>query len=232
MYDWPEIRNDNHDFWQKLRQTALSLHPDISLPEQLEETSALDIIKHWQDFDLVFSQSCWGVLSLGLIKHVDILGQPNYSDFPGGRGPFYRSAVIARDGIACHPPKTPSASDLTKVCAGKRFAYNNRDSLSGFIGLAEDLSDQKTPLSQSKIETGSHRASVQAIIKGDADVAVIDCRSWALAQAYEDKADQLVVIGWTKERFGLPYISNKKRDDLTKSTLKSALLKLGCYPST
>jgi len=61
---------------------------------------------------------------------------------------------------------------------------------------------------------------------------VIDCRSWALAQAYEDKADQLVVIGWTKERFGLPYISNKKRDNLTKSTLKSALLKLGCYPST
>jgi hypothetical protein len=192
MYDWPEIKNDNQHFWKTLRQTALAFHPDILLPEQLEETSGLDILSHWQDVELVFSQSCWGVLSLGLANDVDILAQADYSNIQGGRGSFYRSAIIA---------------------------------------LAEDLSDQQIPLSQNTIETGSHRASVKAVIHGEADVAAIDCRSWALAQAYEDGTDQLVVLGWTKERLGLPYITSKTTNSRIKSVLRSALLTLGCYPS-
>jgi ABC-type phosphate/phosphonate transport system substrate-binding protein len=231
MYDWPEIKNDNQHFWETLRQTALAFHPDILLPEQLEETSGLDILSHWQDVELVFSQSCWGVLSLGLANDVDILAQADYSNIQGGRGSFYRSAIIAREGESAHPPKTPSASDFTSLFDGKRFAYNDRDSLSGFIALAEDLSDQQIPLSQNTIETGSHRASVKAVIHGEADVAAIDCRSWALAQAYEDGTDQLVVLGWTKERLGLPYITSKTTNSRIKSVLRSALLTLGCYPS-
>lgn len=231
MYDWPEIKNANHHFWEQLRTFALAIHPDLPLPDQLKETSGLNILSHWQDADLVFSQSCWGVLALGLANEVEILAQPDYSDFQGGRGPYYRSAIIACQGERADPPKTPSASDFAGLFDGKRFAYNDRDSLSGFIALAEDLSDQHIPLSQNTLETGSHRASVKAVIHGEADVAAIDCRSWALARAYEDKTDKLVVLGWTKERMGLPYITSKTTNSEIKSALRSALLALGCYPS-
>lgn len=235
MYDWPEIRSENDQFWYQLRQAVLSIAPtaptalDAKLPALRDNTASLDIMAHWQSQDLVFSQTCWGPLSLGLINQVDILAQPDYTAFPGGRGPFYRSAIIACEGKSAAVPETASASDLSALCHFRRFAYNHKDSLSGYIGLVEDYRDQHGQLPNVKLETGSHRASVRAIINGEADMAAIDCRSWALAQTYEAEADKLTVVGWTQERLGLPFISSKKTDTSLKCVLRSALLELGCY---
>src|SRR5690606_27708972 len=56
------------------------------------------------------------------------------------------------------------------------------------------------------IESGGHRASIKAVSEGGADVAAIDCRSWAMAQRFEPAARNLRVVGWTARRLGLPFI--------------------------
>ncbi|MEP3816856.1 MAG: phosphate ABC transporter substrate-binding protein, partial [Nitratireductor sp.] len=40
-----------------------------------------------------------------------------------------------------------------------------------------------------------------------ADSCAVDCRSWRLAKRFEPAAADLVPVGWTARRPGLPYIS-------------------------
>ena len=62
----------------------------------------------------------------------------------------------------------------------------------------------------SRIETGGHRASIRAVATDMADVAAIDCRSWAMARQFEPAARALAVVGWTARRKGLPFIAAKE----------------------
>jgi ABC-type phosphate/phosphonate transport system substrate-binding protein len=108
---------------------------------------------------------------------------------------------------------------------GLRFAYNNPDSMSGLIGLTQDLAaiGETLDIFSERIETGGHRLSVKAIAEGRADIAAIDCRSWALAQLYEPAATQVQVIGWTAKRPGLPYVTARSTPPEIVSVLKVAL---------
>jgi hypothetical protein len=67
----------------------------LTRPDDEEALFAL-----WRDPELVFAQCCWGPMSLGLLPGLRVLAQPDYSDVPGGRGPFYRSAVVMRQAAA------------------------------------------------------------------------------------------------------------------------------------
>ena len=93
---------------------------------------------------------------------------------------------------------------------GKRFAYNSLDSMSGIIALTRDLeaAGESLAIFSERIETGAHRASIVAVAEGRADVCAVDCRSWHLAQLHEPRAADVVVVGWTARRKGLPYITS------------------------
>ncbi|HHX88236.1 MAG TPA: phosphate ABC transporter substrate-binding protein, partial [Paracoccus sp.] len=100
MYDWPEERGAVDALWQMIRaQAGGDLPARLTRPR---DDAAL--LAHWRDPALVFSQTCHGPLSLGMLPGLRVLAQPDYSDVPGGTGPLYRSAVIARTGASRPAP--------------------------------------------------------------------------------------------------------------------------------
>ncbi|WP_417586122.1 phosphate/phosphite/phosphonate ABC transporter substrate-binding protein [Pararhodobacter oceanensis] len=223
MYDWPEARGETRAFWRAVRAEA-----GDDLPEALEVLDWQGVQALWRDPAMVFSQTCWGPLSLGLIEHLKPLAQPEYSAFAGGRGAYYRSALIAREGEALAVPERPEAALPEDLLAGRIFAYNSKDSLSGYLGLARDLGAAPEVFARKTIASGGHRASVQAVAAGRAEIAAIDCRSWAMAQRYEPCAAALTVVGWTSERLGLPYVTSSKTPEHIAERLRKALITLGC----
>ncbi len=174
----------------------------------------LDFEALWRHPDLLFGQTCWGPLETGLSQHVRVVGQPDYSTYEGGVGELYSSAIIMRAGEG-HSADVGAPADGAAIIPldavrGKRFAFNSRDSMSGLIGITRDLAvNGETPggLFSERVETGAHRASVRAVAEGRADVAAIDCRSWALVRRFDAYAADVVVVGWTARRKGLPFIT-------------------------
>lgn len=223
MYDWPEETAATDAFWSALRIRAGA----AGLPAALSRPSWPEVTALWRSPDLVFSQTCWGPLRLGLSDHLNVLAQPDYSAFPGGRGPFYRSALIARGGRAAPVPQGPGAA--LPPLAGLQLAFNARDSLSGWIALAEDLGADPADLASGLVETGGHRASVRAVAEGRADLAAVDIRALALALRHEPCAQALTVVGWTAERPGLPYVTSRATDPATTRALRAALIEMGCH---
>ncbi len=220
MYDWPEERAAVDGWYAALRARV----PD--LPEGLTRSGNLHDL--WRDPALAFAQTCWGPLRRGLIAALRVLAQPDYSDVPGGRGPCYRSAFVARAGTTVPVPSAPGP--VLPPLAG-RFALNASDSLSGYIAPVEDAGDPGGWAS-ALVETGSHRDSVRAVAEGCADLAAIDARSWALALRHEPCAAGLVVVGWTGERLGLPFVTARGTDPDLTARLRAALIEMGCHPAT
>ncbi len=219
MYDWPERRDEVDAEWCVIRDRLRAR--DIPAPDALTRRNAdmpavpggirdqqgmvvapdpaclppddLDLPTLWRHPALLLAQTCWGPLECGLAPYVAVIGQMDYGQIEGCDGPFYSSAIVMRRG--------------DKVSAGKILAFSARDSMSGYLALQRDLGtlDGFSAL----IETGSHRASIRAIADNRADVAAIDARSWQLAKRYDHAAQDLVVVGWTQKRLGLPFITGK-----------------------
>jgi ABC-type phosphate/phosphonate transport system substrate-binding protein len=235
MYDWPERRAEVDAEWavihDRLRAVGIDapdtlarrnadlppvpggirdgdgrlLAPDpASLPPE-----ELDLPTLWRHPGLLLSQTCWGPMrTTGLWSHVAVVGQPDYSGVPGGSETSYSSAIVVRRLSATmhdRPPPPDGQADLPVVLAASRLVVNDPDSLSGWLGIEEDGSAAGIRLRPALI-SGSHRASVRAVAAGAADIAAIDCRSWALARSFEPAAQELVVSGWTARRTGLPFI--------------------------
>lgn len=227
MYDWPEERAAVDAWYADLRARV------PGLPAALTRDRAPDDL--WHDPALVFGQTCWGPMRLGLSDHVRVLAQPDYSDVDGGRGPFYRSALVARgravEGAGLTPPARPGAQLPPLSVMRPVLAVNAGESMSGWMALAEDAGDPSGWIGQI-VETGSHRESLRAVADGRAELAAIDCRSWALALQHEPCTRGLVVIGWTAERLGLPYVTARGTDPDLVARLRAALIEMGCHPAT
>ncbi|MDQ6433041.1 PhnD/SsuA/transferrin family substrate-binding protein [Mesorhizobium sp. LHD-90] len=115
---------------------------------------------------------------------------------------------VGCDGAVASPPSGRPRIPLDLI-RGRRLAFNSDDSMSGIIALTRDLTamGESLEIFSERIETGGHRNSIVAVAEGRADVAAIDCRSWALAQRFEPAAREVAAVGWTARRKGLPYIA-------------------------
>lgn len=253
MYDWPEMRAETDAEWARLREAFRGA--GIDAPERLARRNAdlppvpggirdaqgsiiapdpatlppdeFDLPTLWRHPDLLFGQTCWGPMGLGLSQHVRVVGQPDYSGFEGGQGELYSSVLLMR--VEGSPAATFPAdgsplipSDLVR---GKRLAYNSDDSMSGIIALTRDLDamGESLDLFSQRLETGGHRRSIAAVAESRADVCAADCRSWAMAQRFEPAATKLRVVGWTSLRKGLPFIASANMPDTAFAKLQSAL---------
>ena len=232
MYDWPEVRAGVDAFWTDLRARSGLMLPEV-LERPADEAALLGL---WRDPALALSQCCWGPMSLGLVPGLRVLAQPDYSDVRGGRGLFYRSALIAREGTACPVPDLAGAALPVAVAQVARLAVNARHSMSGWLALMADAPCLHERAAHSDrtgleiVETGGHRASIRAVAQGRAELAAIDCRSWAMALDHEPCARALVVVGWTAERPGLPFVTGSATDDKTARRLRETLIGMGAHP--
>ncbi|MGE0499953.1 MAG: PhnD/SsuA/transferrin family substrate-binding protein [Rhizobiaceae bacterium] len=166
----------------------------------------------WRHPKLLFAQTCWGPMeATGLASQVRLVGQPDYSDVVGGARDRYSSAIVMRRGESpdVAPPTDGRSALPLGILRGARFAFNSEDSMSGIVALTRDLeaAGESLAIFAERCPTGSHRASIAAVAEGSADVAAIDCRSWALAKRFDRTAAQLVPAGWTARRKGLPFIA-------------------------
>lgn len=177
-----------------------------------------DLPTLWRHPRLLLAQTCWGPMQRGLSGHVAVVGQPAYDGVEGGAGELYSSAIVMRR-TDLSPPGLPEggarapadggASIPLDLLRGRRLAFNSPDSMSGNLALVQDLEaiGESPGLFAAHVETGGHRLSIRAVAEGRADVAAIDCLSWALAWRYEPAAGALRVVGWTARRPGLPFIT-------------------------
>lgn len=255
MYAWPEAEAETNAEWARLYhllraygidapagivQRNADLPPvpggirdadgqviaadPASLPPEEFDFHAL-----WLHPQLLFTQTCWGPMELGLAKQVRVIGQPNYDVFEGGDGELYSSAIVMRRGDAGPAPSTSRGGEAPSIqrglIRGKRLAFNSLDSMSGIIGLTRDLeaAGESLDIFSERIESGGHRQSIVAVAEGRADVAAIDCRSWDLAMRFEAAAAKVEVVGWTAKRKGLPYITGRNTPAELVARLRAAL---------
>jgi len=186
--------------WYGLRQHLESegiddLAESLSVPDDYEAA--------WLDPNLGLSQTCGYPLRHALHRRVRYVGTPVYA-VEGTDGPYYRSALVVR---ADDP-----ATDLVEL-RGRRAAYNSVTSQSGYNAFR----DRVAPLARdgrffsSAIATGSHAASLRAVLADKADITAIDPVSLALENDEIRKA--IRVIGWTDTAPGLPFITAKSTSD-------------------
>jgi len=238
MYDWPEVRSEVDAQWAQLKDALRRRGIDApeALTRQNRPAGEFDPDALWRDPALLFAQTCWGPMGLGLGNHVQVIGQPDYSAFEGGLGEFYSSAVVMRrasspDNGAGDAPAPPDGRAMLPLhlLRGGRLAFNSPDSMSGILALTGDLEamGEGIGIFAGHVASGGHRASIVAVAQGRADVAAIDCRSWAMARRFEPAARELAVVGWTGRRKGLPYICAENLPPQTVAALREAAAEAG-----
>ncbi|MFB9978284.1 phosphate/phosphite/phosphonate ABC transporter substrate-binding protein [Mesorhizobium kowhaii] len=260
MYDWPEARDEVDAQWARLRdafrkkgidapQSIVRRNADLPpVPGGIHDAQGkliapdpatlppdeLDSHKLWLHPALLFAQTCWGPMGLGLSRHVQVVGQPSYDAYEGGQGELYSSALVMRagEGPEVRSPADGRALIPLDLIRGKRFTFNSLDSMSGIIALTRDLqaAGESLDIFSTRSESGGHRGSIVAVAEGKADVAAIDCESWAQAQRFEPAAREVVIVGWTGRRKGLPFITAATTPEKTVRALREALAGLAEQP--
>jgi ABC-type phosphate/phosphonate transport system substrate-binding protein len=212
MYDFPQLQSAHDALWSALaaRLAAAGL---TGVPAKLTRGVALPDI--WADPALLLAQGCEYPLAKSFADHVRLVATPAYSA-PGCEGARYRSALVVRD----------STATTLADCRGRRCAINELDSNSGMNLLRAAVA----PLAggncffSSVVVSGSHFRSTQMVASGEADVASVDCVSFAHFQRlYPSVVSGLRVLTWTPSSPSLPFITARSVSDSTVRALRAAL---------
>ncbi len=182
-----------------------------------------DLLTHWQSDDLLLSQAC-GYPLVTRLPEVQTVGCFHYSA-PGCEGIRYRSLLVVRQ------------RDRDKTLAdfrGSRAVCNAPDSQSGynvFMQMVAPLAPHGT-FFRDVIFSGSHRQSLVAIGEGRADIAAIDCVTFALLQRHAPHLiSDLAVIGASPAAPGLPLITARNTPPSRIALLRDALRQLVSDPA-
>lgn len=210
MYDWPEVRSATNELWQSIAM-AFARH-GVPVPTCLDRS--IPVEKVWRSPNLLLAQTCGLPYVRYLRDTVRILGVMAY-DLSGCRTGGYHSVLVVH--------RAAAISEL-KACRGVRVAINSDDSYSGCLALDRGVATffEGTFFGE-RISTGSHRESIRAVARGSADLAAIDCVSWALALKHEPATEMVRVMGTTNSRPGLPLITSRSRLDTDCESLQMAL---------
>jgi len=157
------------------------------------------------------------------------------------RGHYRALVVVHRDNVARFTTAGVDWSDEKSCCkrsklsstnlrslAGSRLAINAADSYSGCVSIRNAVALPSGTVSADGancsddaimniffhpdvLVTGSHRASVTAVARGEADVASIDCTTWAvLARHCPQELSDCAVIGATAAAPAPPFVVGKQ----------------------
>jgi ABC-type phosphate/phosphonate transport system substrate-binding protein len=213
MYNLPEMRAANARFWEVLR--GLLLEAGL---EDTPETLIFDRgpVPARLEPELLFSQTCGYPLETVFKGRAIRLGAPVY-DAPGCDGPTHRAFFVVR---AASPAQ--SLADLK----GSVFLLNSPVSNSGMNlprrALAEIAGGK--PFFRDIIETGGHPASLDRLLRGEGDVASIDCVTYAFWRHYRPAAAARVrVIAETPPSPAIPFVTSVATPPATVDILRAAL---------
>lgn len=195
QYDLPSVRQATDAWWAGIRRHLMAQGVE-PVPKSLLRTT--DAEADWRRPDLLVSQTCGYPLMTELRGALRAVATPVYT-CPGCEGPRYRSALIIRE------------EDNTKELSGfrgRKVAVNNPNSHSGMNVLRYLLAPlaKGGPFFSEIVWSGGHAFSLEAVKAGQADLAAIDCVTFALLQRDMPEAVQgLRVMDWTPSAPSLPY---------------------------
>ena len=196
MYDMPESSAASAAWWAGLaRHWRAAGLGDI--PESAHMPDG-DLYELWLAPDLFIAQTCGFPLTHRLKDRVTLVGTPVYAP-DGCAGGSYHSVIVARKG-----------SDVRSLddVAGKVAAFNAHDSQSGWNALRHSLIGKGAPARF--LQTGGHRKSVAAVREGRADVAAIDCVTYAsLQQLAPQEVAPLRIMARIASAPALPYVTRR-----------------------
>jgi ABC-type phosphate/phosphonate transport system substrate-binding protein len=213
MYDFPWTADANDALW-----AAMSARLDeagVEPPKTLNRGGDLDA--QWRDPRLVFGQACGYPYVTRLRDAVALIAAPTYA-FPGCEDASHRSFIIRR------------ASDPRRALAqfrGATAGLNSWDSNTGMNLFRAALAPIAggAPFFRAIVVTGSHEASVTAVAEGRADLAAIDCVSFALlGRGRPDLIQRVAVVVESPNSPGPPFIANARFGDSTIGAVREALL--------
>jgi ABC-type phosphate/phosphonate transport system substrate-binding protein len=198
--------------WREwLVDVVRAVAPDTAIVESDGDLAGL-----WRRPDLLLSQTCGYPLMHGLREHVQLVATPHF-DAPSCVGADYSSVLIAR-------ADAPFVS--LAACRGARAAYNQDDSNSGMNVLRHAVA----PLARhgvffsETVCTGSHLGSLQAVIERRAELAAIDCVTFAfICVELPELAREVRQIGVTAASPGLPLIAANSVPSSVVQALRVAL---------
>lgn len=193
-----------HDVLRAAEPAARIVEPDVEL-------DAL-----WRRPNLLLSQTCGYPLMHGLSEQVQLITTPRF-DAPGCEGADYSSVLVTR---------RDAGFDSLAACRGARAAYNQDDSNSGMNVFRHAVA----PLARNGVffsaveRTGSHLGSLRAVVENRADVAAIDCVTFAfVCDELPELAQKVRQIGVTAASPGLPLIASHAVPSATIETLREAM---------
>lgn len=195
MYDRPETAATLDELWAEIRARL-----PFDAPRHL--TRGGDLWEHWQDPDLVLSQTCGMPFRTRLTGKVRLVAAPD-NRLPGCPPGHYNSVFVVR---ANDPRKT--LADF----ADAPFAYNDALSQSGWAAPQTHAAAQGFRFSRPIPPTGTHAQSARTVAEGRADIAAIDALSWALIQRHDAYAADLRDLARTAPTPAMPFITAMTRD--------------------
>ncbi len=221
MYDLPEIGEVTQAWWAGLCKWWHRLGLK-DVPSVLNGSD--DPYDDWLSPSLFLSQTCGYPLTHRLRGKVTLVAAPCYKA-EGCEEGSYRSALIVREGVGLS-----SLADLR----GRKAAVNSYDSQSGWNALRYALREfgKIADFFASIDITGSHRLSLAAIRERKADIAAIDCVTFALIKRYAPaEVSGLSVLAWSAPAPSLPLITRAGIDLSELSILREGLSQACADPS-
>ncbi|HZZ01985.1 phosphate/phosphite/phosphonate ABC transporter substrate-binding protein [Paraburkholderia sp.] len=198
--------------WRELLDDVLRMaEPACRIVEPDEELHAF-----WRRPNVLLSQTCGYPLMHGLNDHVQLIATPRF-DAPGCEGADYSSVLVTR---------TDALFDSLAACRGARAAYNQDDSNSGMNVFRHAVAPlaREGAFFSAILRTGSHLGSLRAVAENRADVAAIDCVTFAfVCDELPELAQQVRQIGVTAASPGLPLIASSNVPPAMVVTLREAL---------
>lgn len=199
-YDFEELRAAHDAFWSALaRELERSGFSDV--PRRLLHEVDHDGVLLRED--LLVSQTCGYVVANEGRGWVQCVATPRYGA-PGCVGSDYASFIVVRDALDAE-----SAADLR----GLRAAANEPLSHSGMNALREFVipAARGERFFESVLWSGGHLCSLQALQRGDADCAAIDCVAWELVRRHRPHLlDGLRVLATTPSAPAPPFVTGRR----------------------
>jgi len=213
MYDFPELEGAHDELWSAIRRSLM----EAGLTDTpIRLTRGTDHIAVWTHPALLLGQGCEYPLAKFFADRIRLVATPRYA-VPGCDGATYRSAIVVR--------KDDPAETLADL-RDRRCAINERSSNSGMNLLRASVASfaHGKRFFESIVLSGSHRKSVRMVASGDADVAAVDCVSFAhFRRLYPSSIAPLRILAWSTPTPSLPYITAAATGDTVLQKLRSSL---------
>ena len=212
MYDEGRASAANDALWRIWAQVLGAR--GLCVPKSLDRSRGVDLI--WKDPALLMAQTC-SLPYVGFLEgSVRIFAVPQYSVSGCGEA-TYRSVILVQGNLP--------GEDLSEF-AGATVAVNGPHSQSGHTTLMMELERRGLPIPffDRALISGSHSASIRLLAEGAADIAAIDCVSFAHFQrdGGPDVA-RVRVIGQTPAAPAPPYITSCSREPSIDAILYESL---------